>query len=327
MPTKPAAARVSPRSCQPGRAWGKVILLGEHAVVYGVPALAVGIDRGAHATATAIAGRASVLEVAGWDLVVTEGDSATEMGRAFTALVEASRAAGAAIVHRSAVRVAVKVDLPPGGGLGCSAALGVAIAGALVPVSSATETAELAMAWERVFHGNPSGIDAAVSAHGGSILFQKGRPMQHVALGRPLTVCVGSTGKASSTRAMVEWVAALRVRSPAMVDKAFDGIAALVGSARTALEAGDLDALGNLMDLNQMILSGLFLSTEELERLCSTARDAGALGAKLTGGGGGGSAVALAADEAAGERVLGAWQAAGFTGFVARVEAKPEVGG
>ncbi len=323
MTLKSVAACASPRAYHPGRAWGKVILLGEHAVVYGVPALAVGMDRGAHAAATAIAAGPSVLEIAAWDLAVSERDTTTAMGRAFTALVAASRASPAAVVHRSPVRVSVKVDLPPGGGLGCSAALGVAIAGALVPASSATETAELAMAWEQVFHGNPSGIDAAVAAHGGSILFQKGHAMQHVVLAKPLTVCVGSTGKAASTRAMVEWVAQLRARSPSMVDKAFAGIAALVGNGKLALEDGDMVALGKLMDLNQMILSGLFLSTEEIERLCGSARDAGALGAKLTGGGGGGCVVALAADAAGSERILSAWQAAGFSGFAATVETTP----
>jgi mevalonate kinase len=79
--------------------------------------------------------------------------------------------------------------------------------------------------------------------------------------------------------------------------------------------------LGKLMDLNQMILSGLFLSTEQIERLCSSARDAGALGAKLTGAGGGGSVVALVADAASGERVLAAWKDAGFGGFMASVRA------
>jgi mevalonate kinase len=195
----------------------------------------------------------------------------------------------------------------------------VAIARALVP-GSASEVADLAMAWERVFHGNPSGIDAAVAAQGGVILFQRGRPMRRVKLGTPLTVCLGSTGKGSSTKAMVDWVADMKVRKPAVVDKAFAGIASLVDGACLALEAGDTDGLGKLMDLNQMILAGLFLSTEEIERLCGLARDAGALGAKLTGAGGGGCVVALARDAEVADRILGRWRAAGFESFAARVE-------
>jgi mevalonate kinase len=73
------------------------------------------------------------------------------------------------------------------------------------------------------------------------------------------------------------------------------------------------------MDLNQMLLSGLFVSTPEIEHLCSLARSSGALGAKLTGAGGGGSVVALVKGEAEAESVLQAWQGAGFRGFATRV--------
>jgi len=296
-----------------------VILLGEHAVVYGVPALAVGIDRGAYATA--MAGTRTLLTVPAWGVFIEEGELATDLGRAFTALAAASRAFSGSMLHQSPVVVSAHAELPPGGGLGCSAALGVAIARALMPGCDAARAAELAMAWEQVFHGNPSGIDAAVAAHGGSILFERGQAMQTVTLPTSLTVCLGSTGVASSTKTMVDGLAALKERKPELVAKAFEGITSLVRNARLALEAGDTVGLGKLMDLNQMILSGLYLSTEQIERLCSSARDVGALGAKLTGAGGGGSVVALAADAASGDRILATWQEAGFSGFMACVRA------
>ena len=308
-------------AAQPARAWGKVILLGEHAVVYGVPALAIGIDRGAHASTRPSPASTSVLEVAAWGVSVEEGDVRTDLGRAFSAVVAEARSFPASVLHASPVVVAAHAELPPGGGLGCSAALGVAVARALVPGCEAGSAAALAMAWERVFHGNPSGIDAAVAAHGGSILFERGYAMQTVPLAATLTVCLGSTGIVSSTKTMVDGVAALRERKPDMVAKAFAGITSLVRNARLALEAGDLVGLGKLMDLNQMILSGLYLSTEPIELLCGSARDAGALGAKLTGAGGGGSVVALADDASGAERILAAWRGAGFTGFSAQVHA------
>ena len=108
----------------------------------------------------------------------------------------------------------------------------------------------------------------------------------------PLAVAVA--GPPASTREMVESVARLRARRPEIVDKAVSGVAALVNNARLCLEAGDLQGLGKLMDLNQMLLSGLMVSTEAIERACASARRAGALGAKLTGAGGGGCVVALA---------------------------------
>jgi mevalonate kinase len=171
------------------------------------------------------------------------------------------------------------------------------------------------MAWERVFHGNPSGIDTAVAAHGGFVYFRRAAPLETLGVRGTLELCIGHSGTASSTKAMVEAVARLRERKPQIVEKAFEGIQALVRNARLALEAGDRVALGRLMDLNQMILAGLFVSTEELERMCGLARESGALGAKLTGAGGGGCVVALVPDAEHGDRVLAAWKAAGFEGF------------
>jgi mevalonate kinase len=179
------------------------------------------------------------------------------------------------------------------------------------------------MGWERIFHGNPSGVDAAVSARGGCVLFEKGKPITSVRVGCQLTLCVGNTGIASGTRAMVEGVARLRERKPAIVQKSFEGIRSLVANGRGAIEAGDAQALGRLMDLNQMILSGLFVSTPEIETVCSLARGAGAYGAKLTGAGGGGCVVALAPEEKT-SGILRAWHDAGFTGFVTRVHTSAE---
>jgi len=301
-----------------GSAWGKVILLGEHAVVYGVPALAVGIDRGAVASAVKIDEGPCRLRLVGMDVDIAETDPDHDLGRAFHALLEAERAHSSRGMPEGLL-VTARADLPPGGGLGCSAALGVAIARAVTSDASEERIRDLAMAWERIFHGSPSGVDAAVAFRGGCMVFERGSGIEPVRLKGSLTLCVGSTGHASSTKTMVETVARLRQRRPAIVAKAFDGIAALVQNARLAVEAGDRVGLGKLMDLNQMILSGLFVSTEEIERLCHLAREAGALGAKLTGAGGGGSVVALVSGGGAADRVLEAWKADGFWGFGTRI--------
>jgi mevalonate kinase len=299
---------------------GKVILAGEHAVVYGVPALAVGIDRGARATARPLLPRERArLAVPTWGIEVSE-DGDEMLSRAFRSLLNEHRQS-ASSRKESAFSVEAFADLPPGGGLGCSAAVGVAIARAVDPTADIEGIQRLAMAWERVFHGNPSGIDAACSARGGAIWFRKGEQPRPVRVARELHLCIGHSGIASSTKSMVESVAKQREKRPEVVEKAFSGIAAVVENARLALEAGDVVALGKLLDMNQMLLGGLLLSTEEVETLCRVARGAGALGAKLTGAGGGGCVVALVSDEARGNAVVQAWDKAGYFGFHTRVAA------
>lgn len=303
-----------------GRACGKVILLGEHAVVYGIPAIAVGIDRGACAHAVALKTGPSLLHVRGWNIRVRENEEQHDLARAFRALLESARDGSPSFTPHA---VDVDADLPPGGGLGCSAAMGVAIARALEPRLGPAAIQDRAMAWERIFHGNPSGVDAAVAARGGCVVFRKGSGVEPIRARGTIHLCIGNTAMASSTKSMVEAVARLRARKPEKVQRAFASIRELVSEARMAIEMGNRAALGRLMDHNQTLLGGLYVTTPEIERLCALAREAGALGAKLTGAGGGGSVVALVPTQAVADAVLTSWSAAGFQGFSTHVA--PEI--
>ena len=317
-----------------GLARGKVILFGEHAVVYGIPAIAVGIDRGARATASGSnEPGTSTLRVRDWNLSVRDDDTDTPLARAFQGILRVTRAAGVALAPTVAVEA--EADLPPGGGLGCSAALGVAVARALDLEASGEVIAERVGVWEQVFHGNASGVDAAVASLGGCVLFERGAAASGLGAAQPSVItriqvpstvhlCIGNSGQASSTRSMVEAVARLRERRPETTQRVFDAIHTLVKNARLAIEAADRTAVGQLLDLNQMLLSGLFVSTPEIEQMCSAARTAGAFGAKLTGAGGGGCVVALVDSPDVGSRVLSAWKGDGFDGFITTFGA-PEI--
>jgi mevalonate kinase len=176
-----------------------------------------------------------------------------------------------------------------------------------------------ANAWEKVFHGNPSGVDAAAAYVGGCIWYTKAGGPEPLPVGAPLQLGICLAGPPASTKQMVEQVRRLGERRPDLLGKTLSGIEALVKNAKLCIEAGDLPGLGQLMNYNQMLLSGLFLSTPEIERACAVAREAGALGAKLTGAGGGGAVIALASDLP--DTIVEAWRAAGFQAFSTEVAA------
>jgi mevalonate kinase len=239
-----------------------------------------------------------------------------DLARAFSALIKAVRSDGRAWRPQT---VELRADLPPGGGLGCSAAMGVAITRAIDPGADEGAIQQYAMEWERVFHGNPSGVDAAVAARGGCVFYRKSDGLEPVRMRGVLRLCVGDSGRPSSTKVMVDSVARLRVERPRLVAEAFDGVRTLVQTAREAIETGDTPALGRLMDQNQVLLGRLGVSTDEIERMCLLSRSAGALGGKLTGAGGGGCVVALVSSTRIAEQVLSVWRSVGYRGFATSV--------
>jgi mevalonate kinase len=293
-----------------GRGNGKTVLLGEHAVVYGMPAIAAGISLGASAQASP-APQASIRIV---EQSAQLGDG-SELARALEQVCSE--------LGVGPHRVEVDVNLPLGSGLGGSAAIGVAVARALLSASGERESEARvlagAAAWERVFHGNPSGVDAAAAYHGGCIWFTRAAGPEPLVVGAPLELAICLAGPPASTKQMVDNVRQLGERRPDLLGQSLAGIEALVNNGRLCIEAGDRSGLGQLMNLNQMLLSGLFLSTAEIERACAVAREAGALGAKLTGAGGGGAVIALADESAV--PIEAAFRAAGFTAFSTRIAA------
>ncbi len=298
---------------------GKLILFGEHGVVHGRPAIAAALPRGVEAEARP-APRPR-LEIEPWgvafDADAKQADRPGEMLReAFCALLDLYG-------QRPALCVQARVSLPSSAGLGSSAALSVAIVRALDQAlgiaREPAQVAEAALSAERVFHGNPSGIDTALASHGGVALFRKGSPLEPLKVGRKLTLVVGDSAQAGDTASTVASVGRQHLQNLARVEQIFDGMEAIVVNAKSALAAGELWRLGQLMVLNQKLLVGLMLSTTRLEEMCQAAEKAGALGAKLTGGGGGGCMIALCENAEQAQRVQEALAALGRSSFVAEV--------
>jgi mevalonate kinase len=295
----------------------KLILCGEHAVVYRRPAIALPLSE-VRATATLTpAAPGSGVTISAPDLGA-DWDVAAEPDNPLSHLVTLT------LQHLEAPALAAQITLhsaiPIASGMGSGAAIGTALVRVLAAYAgralSADAVAALVYESERGYHGTPSGIDNTVVAHEQAIWFQRqpsGPPLiTPIAMKTPLTLLVGDTGVRSATRLPVGMVRERREAEPERYEALFDAIAACVGQARTALAAGDLPALGAILNQNQELLVELGVSSPELDRLVATARAAGALGAKLSGGGWGGVMLALVTPETR-DAVADALRAAGAT--------------
>jgi mevalonate kinase len=294
-------------------AHGKVILLGEHSVVYGHPALAGALGGGV--TVETTPGR-GLLRVPAWGLEVDALAQDPAVARAYRAIRDRL---GVGLCSR--YDFVVSFSVPTGAGLGSSAAMAVALARAIASAhatsASEQDLAEAAMASETVVHGKPSGLDNTVAQRGGFGIFTRARGLEPVRATQPLKLVIGHTGKDRDTKGRVARVAELVNERGDEVRARFAAIEGLVGRARAAVERGALGELGTAMNENQRHLESLEVSCPEIERMCRIALDAGAVGAKLTGGGGGGCVIAVAPGQEA--AVRDAWERAGNRSFVTTV--------
>ncbi len=296
-----------------GYGHGKVILLGEHAVVHGRPALALSVERGARVELEPTSNRTTTLDILPWDVRVDSGPE-SNLGR--ESLQAALRVARAFYKDDLEFALHAEMHLPSGAGMGSSAALGVAVLRALDAARHIerpdAEIYERSLDWERVFHGNPSGVDNAMATYGGMAMFRRGQPLTRVVPRHPVKLVVAYSGVSSSTKLMVDSVGRQYANEPERIGKLFDAIESIVSNGKLALETGDLRGLGQLMTLNHKLLSSLMLSTDALEEMIAAATGAGAFGAKVTGAGGGGCMVALV-DDGTKDAVVGALRALGRT--------------
>ena len=303
-------------------ACGKVIILGEHAVVYGRSALAAPTPLAVEARVVDATEGVRLL-IPRWGLeqrIAPISERPTGAAGMVATLLQRLDLDGRAMT------IEAFPDVPRGMGLGSSAALAVSVIRALDRHFSLglTDAAinEFAFECERTAHGTPSGVDNTVATRGKLLLFRarvRGRSesVEEVELARPLPLVVGLTGKESLTAKSVARVAEYHRRSPPRYDAIFDQIETLTNAGAAAARNGSLLELGELMNLCHGFLNALQVSTKEIEELVEVARRHGAVGAKLTGGGGGGAIVALCPDGT--DQVVSGIKSAGYEAFAFEV--------
>ena len=294
---------------------GKVILFGEHAVVYGRPAIAVPVTEvraRAIVSADPRSAPGSMLIQApaiGLDALLADLPEEQPLAAAVNGVLSTL-----GISRSPACTLRVTSTIPLASGLGSGAAVSVAILRALSaflgrPLSD-EQVSALAFEVEKLHHGTPSGIDNTVITYAMPVYFVRGQPIQTLHVAQPFTIVIGDTGIPSPTAIAVGDVRRLWEEKPAHYEALFDSAGQIARQARQAIQSGQPETLGALMDANHNLLQEMGVSSPELDRLVTTARANGALGAKLSGGGRGGNMIALASPETA-PVIVGALSAAG----------------
>jgi mevalonate kinase len=284
---------------------GKIILFGEHAVVYGRPALAVPVTQ---VQANATVEKTGEFQGENWaDSVLV---AAPDIGL-FSPLsrIQSEHAPHplAAVIENTlqrlgidrppAFRVTIGSTIPVASGLGSGAAVSVAVIRALAGLFerslSDEQVSAIAHEVEKLHHGTPSGIDNTVIAYAKPVYFVRGEPIQTFSVARPFYLVIADTGQAAPTRESVGDVRKLWEADKSRWEAVFDKVGEVVQEARSAIESGQTSRLGPLMDANHALLQEMTVSSPELDRLVLAAKTAGADGAKLSGGGRGGNMLAL----------------------------------
>lgn len=296
---------------------GKIILFGEHAVVYGQPALAVPVTQ-VEAEVRIDRIFSSGIRINAPNIQLNEKLDALAPTHPLAATVRNTLHA-LEVDSLSNVAILIRSSIPVASGLGSGAAVSVAIIRALAKQLKKTLTDEqvsaLAFETEKLYHGTPSGIDNSVVTYAKPVYFVKNQPIEVLRVKYPFTIVIGDTGIPASTKESVRDVRIQHHKRPDRYETLFATIGSIANTARQLIEGGMPESLGPLMDENHAMLRSMNVSSPVLDHLVDAAREGGALGAKMSGGGRGGNMIALAQASKAGA-VARALKEAGATNTI-----------
>jgi len=277
-----------------GFASGKVILLGEHAVVYNQPAIACPIIR---AVNIHIERATDKIEFVLSGFLNKKIDNQSSSYQSFVSMF--STICKHLEIDNFNARIKIDSRIPYSMGLGASAAFAVAFTRGVIDLFNLSKTPEevnkIAFECEKITHGMPSGVDNTVAVFGQPIFFKKGKESSKTLLEKvePLPIVIGLSHNSSNTADVVSAVNSRYKKNKILYEDLFSQIGRIANEGLKALKDTNYDKLGELMNISQGLLNAIGVSNSELEKMIDLARSSGAIGAKLTGSGGGGSIIAL----------------------------------
>ncbi|AEH60866.1 mevalonate kinase [Methanosalsum zhilinae DSM 4017] len=262
---------------------GKIYLFGEHAVVYGEDAICCAIDL-----------RARVCANPSEDIQIKSALGTTSLDFEIHPYVSGAIESIREIVPFRGVEIEVDSDIPPGSGLGSSAAVTVATLGALNSLFGCElnheQIAKIGHSIEKKVQNAASATDTYVSAHGGVVRISSHKKLPAIECG----IIIGNTKKCSSTKELVAGVSELHSKYSDILSPIFSIIGKIAKTGEELIIKKDYASVGDLMNINQGLLDAIGINCDELSSLVHAARNNGAYGAKITGAGGGGCMIAIA---------------------------------
>lgn len=280
---------------------GKVILFGEHAVVYGQPAMAFAVNKRAFIHLKPGSGGKSTIKSLdlNLDISIDLNEEKKDFKREKRSIINYIIAALYEVHDGSPLDIQLRLEIPVGAGLGSSAAVTVATLAAAYQYHhkkiSNSQLAKKAHEVELTVQGRASSLDTAVSTYGGLIYLNEQREIISLKYNLPDSLVIGYTSYSGNTAEMVDSVREKRDRFPEIMDPIIISIGKIASQARKIIAQDDLDLnyLGELMNINHGLLDSMGVNTKEISNMIFNARRSGAIGAKITGAGGGGSIIAF----------------------------------
>jgi mevalonate kinase len=315
----------------------KVILFGEHFVVYGSPAILAAINKRISVEAHTIIHDENKIVIRSDIGVAGEYRNngkfnALEGGSKAKAVLDPLYGAiRRVLLMRNKKNIGIEVGIssrvPTGIGLGSSAASCVATVAAVDSLFQKTpnrqKVCELAIESERLIHKRTSGADCYVSTFGGLMqYYSKSKSFKNIETKEPLSLVVASTGIKHSTSDLVAGVKKFKETNRTLFESLSKQASDICLQACTAIESGKYDKIGELMNENQIILQQIGISHHKVRDIIDICNKAGAIGAKMTGAGGGGAVIALAASKQESNKIASHIKAAGYQSFKVQIDYK-----